>query len=483
MPGVRVTTATRSGPSAPLRAASGQFFVSGITERGDTVKPVLLRGMADYTRNLGSRVTYGAVYDQAKTFFDEGGQQMWVSRVVGTTPTKGTLTLNDRAGSPVPTVRIDAQNAGAWSAGVTIEVQNSVVANTFRIIVRLGGDIVEDYSNLKTPAEAVTALSASPYVRAVDLGSATVAPNNNPAVLAATVLSTGTDDRGTATTASYVAALDRFVKGLGDGAVAIPGQTGSTIHNGIINHCKANNRIGLLAAARGTLKADLADVANDYDTEYAGLFAPHLVVSDGGTGTRVISPEGAVAAFRAKAHDTVGPWRVPAGKAGQASTVLSLDQDFTAEDSDDLDSNHVSMFRIVAGTVRLYGWRSLSNDAANYAYLKDRDLLNRLVVDAEGRLEEFVFANIDGKGQLLSALHAELVGMVEPIRQAGGLYEKIADDGSIIDPGYKVDTGNNVNTAQTLAQNEIKARVLVRVSPTGALVSLTIVKVGILSGL
>lgn len=482
MPGVVVTTATRSGPSAPLRAPSGQFFIAGITERGVSDEAVLVRSMSDVVKSLGNRVAYGTVWDQLNTFFDEGGQQAYVARVVGAAASVGLLTLKDRAVTPVDTLRIDAASSGAWSTGLSVEVRDGTVANTFRILVTLSGEVVEDYNNLTSPAQAVTKFAQSPYVRVTDLGSVTAAPNNNPAVKVSTALSAGNDDRASVVAADYVTALDLFVPGLGDGAVAIPGQTGDTIWNGIIDHCEANKRIGLLAGEVDATVASLRTDAGGLNSEYAGLFAPWIQVSDGASGVRTISPEGFVAACRARAHNEVGPWRVPAGKMGEGRTVLGLSTSFSLADSNDLDEAKVSVIRNMARSFRLYGWRSLSNDIDNYAYLKDRDLLNRLVVEAERRLEDYVFESIDGKGQLLSAINAELVGMVDPIRQAGGLFENYDIDGELIDPGYKVETGTNVNTAQSLANNEVRARLLVRVSPTGGLVSLTIVKVGILSG-
>ena len=77
----------------------------------------------------------------------------------------------------------------------------------------------------------------------------------------------------------------------------------------------------------------------------------------------------------------------------------------------------------------------------------------------------------------------EIIGIVEPMRQAGGLYEQVDSNGQQIDPGYQVETGNTVNSALSLANNEVRARLSVRLSPTGALVSLDIVKVSLLSGL
>lgn len=483
MPGVVVRTETQAGPSAALRAPSSQMFFAGITERGDTAKPVLVRGMADVSLLLGTRVSYGAVWDQLKVFFDEGGLQAYVGRVVGPAATKGTLTLQDRAGSPVNTVRIDAQNAGAWSSRLKVQVQDGALANTYRITVTLDDVVVEDKNNLATPAEAVTAFRESIYVRAVDLGSATAAPTNNPKVLAATALSAGSDDRASATDTTYVTALALFTKDLGDGAVAIPGRTTSTIWTGINNHCKANNRIGILSAANGDSKATLLSRTADLDSEYCGVFAPWIIVSDGGGGTRTISPEGYIGAVRARAHDQVGPWRAPAGKIATANTVLDVATRFTATDADDLDDGRINIIRYISGSVRNYGWRSMSSNETEYSFLKDRDLLNYLVVESEKRLEDYVFEPIDRKGHLLAAVAAAITGLVDPISRQGGLYPMISDNGQQIDPGYKVDTGNAVNTELTLAANEVRARLSVRISPVGGLVSLTIVKVGITSGL
>jgi hypothetical protein len=53
MPGVNVTTATRSGPTAVVTAPSGQFFVVGQAARGATDAPTLLTGFADFELYFG----------------------------------------------------------------------------------------------------------------------------------------------------------------------------------------------------------------------------------------------------------------------------------------------------------------------------------------------------------------------------------------------------------------------------------------------
>lgn len=485
MPGVKVQTQTQVGPSAALSAQSGQFFLVGLTERGSTTTPTLIRGMADVAAQLGVRVSYGAVWDQLKTFFDEGGEQAYVARVVGSAATVGSLTLVDRAGSPLNTVRVDAANEGSWSTQLKIQVTNGSIANTYRIIVLLNDVVVQDVTNLPTPAAAVSAFQTSPYIRCVDLGSATAAPNNNPAALAATALSAGSDDRASVITADYTAALAQFTNDLGDGAVAIPGQTANGIWTAIRDHCvNSKRRLGLLSAAMAADKTALLGRVPEIDSEYCGLFAPWIVIPDGAGSTRTISPEGYVAACRARAHEATGPWRVPAGLIASANTVSDLNLTFSEADANELDAGKVSVIRRISGTIRLYGWRSLSSDVDNYWFLKDRDLLNNIVVSSEGLLEQYVFLPIDAKGQLLSSINATLVGLVDPIAQKGGLYPRIDQaTGQMLDPGYKVDTGNSVNTPATLAGNEVRAIVYVRISPAGGLINLTIVKVGVLAGM
>lgn len=491
MPGVKVTTSARSGPTTPQTAPSGQYFVTGITERGSIDRPVSLRSMADYARLLGARVTYGAVYDDVRTFFEEGGSLVHVARVVGATPTVGTLALADRSLDPgLATIRLDAQNPGAWSTGLTAEVQDgqddvAAGGKTFNIVIRLGGVIVERYDNLPDPATAVTRMAGSEYVKATNLGNATPAGStaaNSPRVAAAAAFSAGADDRATATVASYIDALSRFGIGMGDGIVAIPGQTIAAAYTGIADHCRTNRRLGILVAPRSTDAGTLRTTAAQNSSEFTGLFAPWVQVSDGAGGSRAITPDGFVAAKRSLAHAT-GPWVAPAGEGGRARYVIGVDQEFDALTGDALYAGRVNAIRTISGTARLYGWRSTSKDEANFGSLTSQDMINRVVTEGEARLEPFVFQVIDGRGQLLSRINGEMVGMLEPMRAAGGLYPMIDVTGDEIDPGYRVSTGPEVNTPQTLARNEVKVDIGIRPSPTADLITYSIVKVGLTAGL
>jgi hypothetical protein len=475
MPGVNVSTATRTGPTAVVTAASGQFFVAGQAERGPADTATLLTGFADFEAIYGNKVSYSYLSDTVKTFFEEGGSKCYVSRVLGPSPTKGVRALVDRAvgGAAATTLTLTAINEGAWSSDLSVVVST---AGT-QIDIYYDGDLKESFTGA-TVAELTTALGGSEWVTATNAGNT----GATPLPLAGTFsLSAGTDDRSNIVTSNYTDALDAFAKELGDGSVAIPG-IGSTVHATLINHASANRRIALLDASETASTSALTTLADGLNTEYAGLFAPWVQINTD-SGLTYIPPVGYIAAVRNRAHEEDGPYRAAAGLIATARFVTGLKYDYSKAVGDNLDAAKVNAIRFINNTVRNYGWRSLSDDTDNYTLLTGRDLLNRLVTESEKRLEQFVFQTVDGRGQLLSAINGTIVGIVEPYRQKGGLFEKFDVEGNIIDPGYLVETGPNVNTLNNLAQNEVRARLSVRISPSAALITVTIVKVGLLAGL
>lgn len=487
MPGVVVTTTAVAGPSAPTRAPSSTYFTVGQAERGATSRAVLVTSFAEFTAQFGDRTTYGALWDDVRAYFEEGGTRAYVTRVVGPAATTGALSsaLMDQASTPVATLNVTAANPGAWSSGLGVRVLAGTTANTFRLQVLFGGVVVRDYSNLRSPQEAVSRVNSDPlnhYVRLADAASATAAPDNNPAPTAVLTLTAGTDDRASITATHYTAALALFTKPLGDGAVAIPG-IGSTVHAALIGHADANNRIALLSAARGANQTTLSGLADSADAKRAALYAPWVRVSDGYGGTRAISPEGYVAAVRAKAHESEGPWKAAAGEISKGRYVVAADEEFDSVKAGELDAARVNVIRTVAGSVRVYGARSTSSDD-NWGYITNADVVNRVVVACEQVLEPYVFATIDSSGHLLATMRGSLIGVVQPMADARGLFALVNPvTGDVVDPGYSVTTDETINPVASLALNQVYARVGVRPSPTASMVYLTVTKAGVTAAL
>jgi hypothetical protein len=488
--GVTTTVATRPAGDNVGVAPAATFFVAGLTERGDTANAVKVRSMAEFATLFGDRVSYGYVWDALAAYFGEGGTQAYVARVVGAAATVGALVLKDRAGAGgVNTVNLTARSAGAWSANVSVQVVDGPSLNTYALLVFYKGLLVEQYQNLPDPATLVARINAqSLYLVAADAGSATVAPTNNPAVLAATPLTAGADDRATVTAASDAnAAVARYTGELGPGITACPGYDGLTVGPILAATAGPRGRLVALAPPQGSTatgaRTSAAAVRSIAGSEALGMFYPWVQVPDGAGGVRTIPPEGFVAGVRARAHVQVGPWQAPAGEHGRARYIIGLETVLDKATADALNDDQVNTIRLVAGAVKLYGWRSMNAaDPANYRFLSSKDVLNYVAGLGNIALEQFVFDTIDGAGHLFDRIATTMRGIVEPIHAAGGLYEKHQGDdpnGALVDPGYSIDAGPGVNTPAAIQAGNVGANVGLRPSPTAELIVLTLTRVGL----
>lgn len=482
-PGVYIDTTILQGKSPEGTAPAGTFFVSGVSERGPVDAAYRVTSVNDFQSRFGDHVSYGVLFDQVKTYFEEGGLIAYVVRLVGTTPTKGTHSFLDRAGSPLATLKIEAQNAGAWSSAVEVQITNGNAANTVRVLIFLKNVLVFSTPDCNDPSVAAASINASAVasklVVATDLDSATASPNNNPAVIARTALSAGTDDRGTINTAAYIASLLKFDASLGSGAVAVPGQSGQTIWGPLAEHAAVTNRIALLSFASGNTAAqsvtDVATLVTTYP-EFVGFYYPHINISDGVGGLLPISPEGYVAGVRAKAHVDEGPWRAFAGEISIGQSVLSPVREVGSVDAETLQSARINPIRVIANTTRIYGALSASTDTNNWNFITLRDTINYIVVQAQERLEPFLFVTIDNRHLFFSKIQGSLIALCEPIRTAGGLYEMRGASDQLVDPGYSVSVTDEMNPPDQVALGILNAKLAVRVSAVGQRINLAITK-------
>lgn len=460
------------------------LFLVGMSERGSVDELIVIRSKAERASLIGDRTTYSQIVDQVDTFLDEAGDvgaRVVLARVVGAGATKGTLTLMDRAGAGgVNTVRLDARDPGAHSADISVDVVDAAAVNTFTLRVLFRGELQETYANLDSPAALVAALATSQFLRAANLASVTAAPNNNPAVLAVTPLSAGTDDRASVTGPTHVAALARLTADQGPGVVAIPGQPHTVTAAGIAAHCAlaGMRRIGLVAPPVGTTVVAAGAAARALrvtaNMRFLGFQYPWLQIPDGAGGVRTISPEGGDAGRRARLGKT---YRAPAGTAGRFVSVVGLERELTKDEINVLDADAVNCHRSSRGVTQLYGWRSLSLDEVNWRFLSYTDVGNELEARGEAALESLPFEVPDQAA--FQQARTEVDAVAGPIARDRGLYPSPSGN----DPGWEVDTGPAVNTAVSIAQGEIRAELAYRPSPVGQLVRLALRKVPLTSEL
>lgn len=505
--GVKVSTSTIPGPASSDPQPGSGYFVVGQTTRGNPTLPTLVQSLPAFSASYGPAYSFGFLTNDLTTFFSELGTHAWVRRVVGTGAVAASLTLNDRAGSPLATLKITAgcgsispstginlgnvADPGTWGNQLAVAVTDSLVTNNFLISIYQSGSLVETWGPYPNVAAAVLQINtSSAYVQATNMFSATFTggtPSNaNPADLSATSLSGGADDPGTVTSSVLGAALASFTADLGPGIVAIPGYDGSLVGAALVAHETANSRIATISPTQGLSSTAAASAAATFrgttGSEGAGYAWPWVTVPNGSGGTLTVPPDGFIAGRYSATVAAIGPWQAPAGAFGAARFVTGLDPaSGVVNDTvgDSLNDNHVNVIRPKQGT-RLYGWRSLSTDTLNYELLTQKATLNLLAWQIGNSLQQYVFAVIDAQGQLFDQIDTDILQILQPLIDAGALFPGPVDSsGAPSDPGWLIDTGSDINTPLTLQANQALVATYVRLSPSAELILASVNKVAV----
>lgn len=475
MIGVNVTTSLRTGPTNS-GVQSGRFHVAGVTEFGPVGGSRVVDSIAKFLAIYGDRTAYSSnVFDTVRMFFEEGGSEAVISRVVGPAAAGGSLSLMDSA--DVATLRVEAIEPGPHSQNISVKV-DTLDESSYTLTIYRGGEVISRYEGLTSPAEAVTRSASNPFIRISTLGSVTAAPGDNPKGVDVTALPAGNDDRANITVEHIIAALDAGT-GAEGGCVAVPGYSANVIGAALAEHAKRAGKIALTAPAAGATPAQaIADAAGltVESGDHIGLFYPHLTIPDAGA-TRTISPEGYVAAVRARAHRDVGFWQVPAGDRAVARWVLGTVTPVSIDVNNELSDALVNGIVTTGSKVRLYGWQSLSADREGLGLLSFRDGLNFLMFNTKSVLEPFVFSVNDSNGHLRSYIESAVIGLLDPIAKAGGFFAGRDAEGEIVDPGYRVSVDSSLNPLTLLAENKVMVSVGVRMAPTAQLIQVEIIKV------
>ncbi len=468
LPGTSVTVG--DGAGARFAAVdSGTAFFIGLTDRGPIDAPVLVRSLAEATRQLGGRVSYGLIYDALDVFFREGGSRAYIGRLAGPAPVKSTINLKDASNADCLTAT--AVNPGAWGNNISLEVTLS--GGNFTIVVKESGTVVETSPTLADTTEAIAWAAGSGYIRITGITA------NDPKTQTVT-LATGTDDRANITATEVGKALALFAADLGPGQVAYPGATDGTTHLALAAHAAAKNRVALLdgtdTATVATLTAQTAAVRADGKGRAAGLFAPWVIVPGVAPGTtRTVPPSAVQAGLIARSDGaTDNPNIAVAGENGvcRYATDLSLGS-WSDTDRETLNDAGVNVILEKVGTIRTYGNRTCANQVTeqNWLQLSNSRLAMFIASKASEIAEHYLFSQLDGRGIKVGEFAGDLQGILLPLYQLGALY------GDTPEEAFTVDTGEGVNPPADLAEGKLSASISVRMSPAAERVEINITKV------
>lgn len=480
MPRPGVTLETREFPP-PLSFPTdvGVGFMVGITQSGPAFP-----GPQDAVHNMtefvnkwmpsGRAFAAGTkMYDSADGFFNEGGYELYVGRVTGGAALAAEVAIPGGAGDAFTA---SAVGVGDYANGWLIVVQDNgddttIPVGTWRFrVTRADGTILEQSPIFSDKPSALAWAATARYMRLlddVDPGP----PTSGSYALAAGALDLAGVDNG-----SWAAAFDGLVADLGPGQVSAPGATTDPIHQLLADHGLTHNRNPVPdypdTAVLPTLHASQAAITDTTGkrSRFSAGFTPWVRISD----NRVVPPSGLVMGAIARNDGSgLSPNEPTAGQNGILRSALGLTQTFSGDEREELNEDGINVIRQQYGQIKIYGYRTTADPLTDKRWISfGNSRMHRLVSAQAAEVgERFVLRQIDGKGILLSQLKGALIGEVcLPLFNAGSLF------GDTTSEAFSVDVGPTVNTAETLANNEIHAVITLRMSPFGEEVVIEIVK-------
>lgn len=184
--------------------------------------------------------------------------------------------------------------------------------------------------------------------------------------------------------------------------VAAPGMTHTAIQNALISHCELlRYRFAVLDGLR-TPQDTMADIQNQrqqYDTKYAALYHPWLLIPDpyaatvGTVSDYPVPPSGHVLGVYARTDIERGVHKAPANEVVRG--ILGLQRILNKEQQDILNPSPVNInvirdFRNNGRGIRIYGGRCITSDS-DWKYVNVRRLLIFIEASVDRGLQWVVF--------------------------------------------------------------------------------------------
>ena len=406
-------------------------------------------------------------------FFSNGGRDAYVARVAGSGAVVATKTLNDRAGTPVPTVRIDAANVGVWANTVYLDVVDAGL-DSFHLIVKHGGAgdqyIVERWLDLSMdPASGryFEALindenSGSAYIRAANLNTATAAPTagnpdlRRPAVQAGTALAGGTD--GAAVAAADIGAAVSVFDAVGDRPLTLnlPGHSGAGVGSAIAWAAARGDVFVVIDPPIGNTPTQAITFASGLTaSSFGAVYYPWINVADPASSApgavKTVPPGGAVIGQYATTDATRGVFKTPAGVNNRISGAVGVERRPTGTELDDLNQANVNVIRQLPGAgIVIMGGRTLKVSGSD-KYIGVR---RTLIYIRSSLINSTRFAIFEPNDERLwLTLRSIIERFLLDLWQRGGLRGESADE------AFFVKCDDDLNTPQAVASGEVKVQI------------------------
>jgi len=309
-----------------------------------------------------------------------------------------------------------------------------------------GGSVTETFRNLRLAGEAPgtvvgTLASQSRLVRATTLAGRSTDPTKFPTPRAGswlTLADDGTDAFDSLDVGDFVGTDGGSGKRTGIVALedidevaicAVPGVWAGTVESALITHCEQlKDRFAILDPQDDLDIEGIQAFRERFDTKYAALYYPWVVVNDPSTSQFVETPpSGHIAGIYARTDTERGVHKAPANAVIRGIRLTDgIAQDVTKRHQDLLNPKGINALRFFPGLgQRVWGARTLSSDTS-WKYVNVRRLFLFLEESIDEGTQWVVFEPNDES--LWALVRQTVSNFLTTVWRSGALFGATADE-------------------------------------------------------
>lgn len=377
-PGVYVSEAAL--PRTALRTSgvspAGAFI--GTALKGPT-QPVPVSSWSDFVATFGDVDDTHTLPVALRQYFDNGGSEAWVARVLSNDAVIAENIFNDTGGDRL---EVRAYNAGAWGNNISYSIVKSATANTFTLTVletiRGYQQVVERFPNLtmdSTSQHYVESIVNSLTIgsRVIRVTDVTTALNQDDPLVAGTssaqALTGGSDGTNTFDFSTAVKGFETIETPM---VFNIPDQPPGDLVSAFAEIEARGDSVVVIDPEENWSVAQV--IAGTYPVSgHAAVYYPWLYIADPHPDAprgsiRKVPPGAAVVGQIVKSDRQFGVGKAPAGAATAMAKVLAAETKLTSSELDDLSANNINVIRQYPGTngLVIMGARTRSDGIDRY---------------------------------------------------------------------------------------------------------------------
>lgn len=424
-------------------------------------------------------------------FFQNGGSELYVKRVLASDAAPAGITVPNTAGAS-DTAQITAKNRGVDGNNLRVQFTAAAISGYYDLVVTketvqgTGLDITNDIVLERFTNVVFNDVNSSDFVESVVNFQSQYIEVDVLTTLGqppATILPLVGGNDGTSTNeVDYSGAVDDFsvvqrpLVFFFPGMISKLGPTAAaTVYNEAISWSEDNNGFVVAETAFGLTAAQAITYAGQLTASgHAAVYYPHFFISDpvgrSPQSIRLQGPSGAVAGLYIDTDKAFGPFKAPAGIGASIRGAVALEKALTTTELDSLNtgSSPVNALRNLPGAgVVSMGARTLRQDGTANRYVNMRRSLIYIRENLNNLTQFAVFENNDER--LWARLRAVISIFLNEYRNAGGLRGATEAEAFFV----KIDNENNPQTSIELGEVNIEVGVALQYPAEYVVINLT----------